>query len=152
MSNLFTKFWRLISSWRGVVDEDLPLGDLKAGALYSIYNGDESGGYGAVKILVLEPPIVHIRVYRNTFAVRPAEINPSELTLGAISIDALEEGGTVTPQDEELGFGIGHMPIHLRDFLYGWQPVFLMNSPVAEDELEGYEIWRREGGGVWGGL
>jgi hypothetical protein len=131
---------------------DLPSQNLKAGALYSVFNGDESGTFGVVKVLVLEPAVVHIRVYQNTFPTRPGHADPATLSLGGLSLEDLQDEEKLDEKLETHRFGIGHMPLAIRDFVYGWQPVFLEESPVTEEELEGYEYWKREGGGVFGGL
>jgi hypothetical protein len=154
MSGFFKKLFGGFGAKHEQDDAELPIGDLKAGALYSVYNGDESGEFGVVKILVLEPPAVHICVYKNNFATRPEHVDPASLALGieaGVFENALEED-KIEEMFAAEGFGIAHMPVHLRDFIYGWQPVFIMDSPVTEDELEGYNIWKQEGGGVFGGI
>lgn len=137
----------------GKRNNDIPIGDLKAGALYSIYNGDETGEFGVVKILVIEPPAVHICVYNNNYPERPATIDPDTLKLG-IEASVLEKAlaeDKVGEMFASQSFGMAHMPVHLRDFVYGWQPVYVMDMPLTEDDLEGYNIWKREGGGIFGG-
>src|SRR5947207_9603396 len=75
--------------------------DLKVGGIYSVEN--DNGRFGVVKILALEPSIVHIRIYTNSFATRPERIDPSTLYLGSILDD-----------DE---FGIGHVPLSRNGFV-----------------------------------
>lgn len=120
---------------------------LKAEALYSIYNGDASGQFGVVKILVLETPIVHLRVYKENFDTRPTTLEkPDPPGIGANDIGvALNK--FLLPQ----GYGIAHLPVHVRDFVHGWKPVFIKDSPVTEVELEGYREWQKKGGGIFGG-
>ena len=103
------------------------------GGVYSIDNGD--GKFGVVKILKLEPGIVHVRVYKNKFATRPTTINLDELSLGSIK--------------DKDGFGMGHLPISEKDF-NGWKAVVLTKTEVKADELEGYNLWKEAGGGVFG--
>ena len=52
------------------------------GGIYSIDNGD--GKFGVVKILKLEPGVVHVRVYKNKFAARPTSVQLDELSLGSV--------------------------------------------------------------------
>jgi hypothetical protein len=120
---------------------------LKIGGLYSVYDGDERRTFGVVKILVLESDAVHLRVYHNTFAMRPQSIDPATLTLGSLDLNALDDVDL-----DNYKFGIGHMPLALKDFLYGWQPLLLMTLAVTDEELEGYRYWKEAGGGVFGGL
>ncbi|HEY1375981.1 MAG TPA: hypothetical protein VGF55_04270 [Gemmataceae bacterium] len=104
------------------------------GGVYSIDNGD--GTFGVVKVLKLEPGVVHIRVYRNKYAARPTSVELSDLSLGGF--------------DDPGGFGVGHLPISANN-VAGWRPVLLAETQVAEDELEGYRLWKESGGGVFGG-
>ena len=95
------------------------------GALYAVKNDD--GKYGVVKILVLEPDAVHIRAYQQTFPARPTWIDPSSLTLG--------------PFTDKEHFSIGHLPLSRASFSE-WQPTFISQQSVSEDELEGYKLWK----------
>jgi hypothetical protein len=115
---------------RGPVDQPLT-----AGGVYSTNNGD--GSFGVVKVLVEDPSTVHLRLYQNRFTQRPESVDPATLNLGSTD-------------DEDGGLGIGHLPLARRDFL-GWRPVLLMKQSVSEDELEGYQMWKEAGGGVFGG-
>jgi len=103
----------------------------KVGALYSI---TDEKGYRIAKVLVIEDDVIHVRVYKQAFSERPATIDPSNLTLGTIH--------------DADGFGMGHLPINPRKF-DSWRPAFLMDTTLAEDELEGYREWKAAGGGVW---
>lgn len=103
------------------------------GGVYSIDNGD--GEFGVVKILKLEPGIVHVRVYKNKFSSRPRAIQLDDLSLGSI--------------EDKDGFGMGHLPISENDF-NGWKAIWLASSEVKPDELEGYQLWKEAGGGVFG--
>ncbi len=106
--------------------------ELKVGGLYSVDDGD--GVFRVVKILVLDSSAVHIRMYANEFSTRPETVDPSSLTLGSM--------------DDENGFGIGHLPLSREQFVKE-QPVFLSQTPVTEEELEGYQMWKDGGGGVF---
>jgi hypothetical protein len=154
MASFFSKLFGGGRARRDPPDEELPTGDLKAGALYSIYNGDETRSFGIAKILVLEPPAVHLRVYNGHYAARPDHVDPETLSCGIPMdvFDGAEQGDNFEQFLATGDFGIGHMPVHLRDFLYGWQPVYIMDSPVTDEELEGYQIWKEDGGGIFGGM
>jgi hypothetical protein len=106
--------------------------EYKIGGLYSVISGD--GNYSVAKILALDEEAVHVRLYKNKFRSRPQAIDPSILALGSIY--------------DEDGFGMGHLPLSREGFA-GWQPIFLTQTSVTEEELEGYEIWKEDGGGVW---
>jgi hypothetical protein len=105
----------------------------KEGGIYSIDNGN--GSFGIVKILKLDPGIVHVRVYRNTFPFRPFAINTHELTLGRV--------------DDPQGFGMGHLPMSEASFR-SWNAALLAETAVSQEELEGYNMWKQAGGGVFG--
>jgi hypothetical protein len=66
----------------------------KEGGLYCIPSDD--GSYGIVKVLKVDSVGVHIRRYSNRFDQPPAQVEESELLLGAFDADA------------DGGFGVGH--------------------------------------------
>jgi len=107
--------------------------ELQEGSLYSIV--DSEGKVKVVKILVIDPDGVHIRLYRNAYAERPQRVDPASLALGK-------------PDDPE-GFSIGHLPVTKAVFQRS-DPVFIQQVIVLEDELEGYKMWREGSGGYWG--
>ena len=106
--------------------------DIKAGWLYSVKSGDSQ--FGIVKVLVLEPEAVHVRLYKQRYSSRPHEIDESILFLG-----------TMFDPD---GSGIGHLPLSHQAFAAS-EPEPIKASPVQPSELEGYEEWKKAGGGVW---
>jgi hypothetical protein len=104
-----------------------------AGDLYSIVYGN--GSFVVAKLLVVEPSTVHLRIYKNKFPDRPDDVDTSALELGTIhDID---------------GCGIGHVPLATKEFS-GMSPEFIKHVGVDRDELDGYEEWKEEDGGVWG--
>lgn len=116
-------------------NDTAPEPELQVGGLYSVNSGD--GKYGVVKVLALDPSAVHLRLYKNKFNTRPEAVDSSTLSLGSMN------------DDDEEGFGIGHFPLSRRDFTK-WQPVLLSQETVSEEELEGYNMWKEAGGGVFG--
>jgi hypothetical protein len=106
---------------------------LSAGDICSIESG--SGGFGIVKILDLEPGTVHIRLYKEKFASKPDLIDATGLSLGTVH--------------DEDGFGIGHLPLSARNFAH-WEPMIIGHEEISPEELEGYNLWKESGGGVWG--
>ena len=86
------------------------------------------------KVLVVDPGVVHVRVYKNRFESRPDSVDVTALTLGTIH--------------DADGFGMGHLPISTENFT-SWQPVFLVADGVSEKELEGYNMWKEAGGGAF---
>lgn len=109
------------------------LPDLQVGSFYSVDDG--KGSYKVVKVLVIEPGVVHIRLYANTFASRPGKIDTTQLTLGSI-------------ENKEAGIGIGHLPLSSKGFT-NWEPKFILPGTVNSEELDGYEEWKKAGGGIW---
>jgi hypothetical protein len=106
--------------------------DLMAGGLYSTEDG--KGQFGVVKILVLEPDAVHVRIYKQKFTSRPAGVDPASLTLGKLG--------------DKDGFSIGHLPLSRQTFA-SWQPVFISQQSVSDSELEGYRTWKEAKGGIF---
>jgi hypothetical protein len=100
-----------------------------AGDLYSTREGN--GQFSVVKILVLEPQAVHVRIYKQRFSSRPASVDPASLTLGKI--------------DDKNAFSIGHIPLSRKTFA-SWNPVFISQQSVSDGELEGYKMWKEASG------
>ena len=97
------------------------------GQLHSVrWHGD--GSFNVAKILVVDERGLHVRVYAESFAVRPQAV-PAALEVGS-------------PYDGEA-FGVGHVPVTVAEF-EGWQPTLLATEPVAEDELDGYRHWKAD--------
>ncbi len=105
----------------------------KIGGLYSIEF--EPGEYRIAKILALDPGVVHLRIYKQSFSSRPASVDSASLTLGTIH--------------DKDGFGLGHLPVTPKQFAY-WEPVFLRQEMVKVDELDGYKMWKESKGGAFG--
>ena len=105
---------------------------LKAGAIYSVEDGE--GAYRVAKILVLDEQGVHVRLFKNTWNERPAQIEISELSLGSV-----HDGEDV---------GLGHLPLTKKAFA-AWRPILVQSGTVAKDELDGYEMWKEGGGGYF---
>ena len=103
----------------------------RVGGLYSTDNG--KGQFSVVKILVLEPDSVHVRIYQQKFSSRPTSIDPTLLTLGKLG-------------DER--FSIGHLPLSRKTFA-SWEPVFISQQSVSEPEREGYKTWKEAKGGLF---
>jgi hypothetical protein len=108
-----------------------PRSELFEGGYYSIIDGNR---FGIAKVLKIDPEIVHVRIYKEHFTQRPRSIDPSQLTLGTIK--------------DKDGFGMSHLPLRAATFRRN-EPVFITHSPVTENELKGYEMWKELQGGVW---
>jgi len=104
--------------------------ELVAGGLYTVES--EPGKFGAAKLLVYEDGICHVRLYREEYPSRPATLDPTKLTLGGA--------------DDKEGFSLGHVPLREESFR-AWKPVLAGKAEVKEEELEGYRIWKKDGGG-----
>jgi len=107
--------------------------ELKVGGLYSVNDGE--GSYRVAKILALDDSAVHIRLYKNKYPSRPQTVDLSTLSLGSIN--------------DKDGFGMGHLPLSRKAFA-NWQPIFLFQSAVTDEELEGYRMWKEDHGGIFG--
>jgi hypothetical protein len=105
----------------------------KVGGLYSVDDGE--GAYRVAKVLAMDENGVHVRLYKNRFTQRIIEVDEGTLALGTIN--------------DPDGFGMGHLPVSRKTFA-GWKPVFIRQSTVSQEELEGYELWKEGGGAVFG--
>lgn len=103
----------------------------RVGGLYSTDDG--KGQFNVVKILMLEPDVVHLRIYKEQFPSRPTTVDPNSLTVGKLG-------------DKE--FSIGHLPLSPRSFA-SWKPIFMSQQVVQDSELEGYRLWKEANGGVF---
>jgi hypothetical protein len=106
--------------------------DWRVGALYSTADG--KGQFSVVKILVLEPNAVHVRVYKQRFSSRPTSVDPASLTLGKL--------------DGKEAISIGHVPLSRASFA-SWEPVFITQQSVSDSELEAYRTWKEAKGGLF---
>ena len=101
---------------------------LVAGGLYSVV-GD--GDFRVVKVLAVDgDSVVHLKVYRNRFDSRPANVDVSMLKW---DID-MNDLSTI---------GIGHLPLALNGFLDD-EPVFIQQDVVTPEEMEPVNSWRYE--------
>ena len=110
--------------------------ELRAGGLYSVDDGD--GTFSVVKILVLDDSAVHIAIYVNKFPTRPTTIDPSALTFGSIDDENVEDEG----------IGMMHLPLS-REVFERDRPVFISQTSVTAEELEGYNMWKEAGADVF---
>lgn len=100
----------------------------------ALYITGVTGPFEILKVLKVEPGIVHIRIYKNKFDQVPGKIDLGSLMLGTIH--------------DKDGFGVGHLPLSDQEFS-SWKPRFLQSALVLPEELDGYEIWKTSKGGVW---
>jgi hypothetical protein len=96
----------------------------KAGELYTFYDEDDAAFF-VVKVLVVDKDAVHARVFDTPFKSAPTEVETSQLE-----------------------WFVGHTPLD-HDVLAELKAVKIGVEAVTEDELEGYRIWKDEGGGVF---
>jgi hypothetical protein len=109
-----------------------PATDPVEGGIYSAVSDPQKGTYGIVKVLKVEIAAVHVRLYAGEHKTRPTQVNPGELKIGTMA-----EGG-----------GMGHLPLSHRVFA-AWKPVRITTAAVDRSELDGYDEWKKAGGGVW---
>jgi len=105
---------------------------LRAGDVCSVRSGREA--YAIAKVLARDPGIVHVRIYKEKFQCPPERIRTTQLSLGTI--------------DDTDGFGVGHLPVSEGEFGL-WGPVIIGREEISIEELEGHQMWKEAGGGVW---
>jgi hypothetical protein len=79
---------------------------------------DSERGFRVAKVLAIDPGVVSIRMYKQTFDERPPNVDPAKLSLGSIN--------------DADGFGIGHLPLDAPTFR-SWEPQFLQRSSLTDD-------------------
>ena len=109
-------------------DYVLNIAILQPGDVYSVAGEHD---YGVVKVLAVDPDVVHLRLYKNRFPQRPKTVKLNTLTIGTV--------------DDMDGPGVGHAPISKAAF-EKWQPVLVTRTKLTADELEGYNLWKRTAG------
>jgi hypothetical protein len=94
---------------------------VEVGGLYSVVRAGET--FGVVKVLAHQPEVdaIYARIFSARARKRPA-------------IDWFE-GQEPGDLDEELGVGIGVLPVTSRVFAF-WQPAFLFAQEITEAERE----------------
>ncbi|MBO9703491.1 MAG: hypothetical protein J7604_25005 [Sporocytophaga sp.] len=101
---------------------------IKAGSICTIEDGE--GKFGIVKVLVINDQEAHVKIYKNKFDRRPAQVDIKTLSLGSIN-------------NMEGGFGIGHVPLERSGF-DNWKPISIGFEEVTQDDLVGYEMWKNQ--------
>ena len=96
----------------------------RAGALYSV------DGFKIVKVLVVDDAGVHFRLYENWFKRRPGRNELATLDLGS-------------PIHDEDSLVIPHV-LHTRSEFRRWEPCFITNHAIVDEELNGYREWQQE--------
>lgn len=107
---------------------------LVEGGLY--YTRNENDSYSVFKILKVDDGGLHVRLYSNQFSTPPSQVDESTLCMAGIDREPSET------------LGMGHAPISNQSFA-GWNAVFLQQSTVRNDELEGYRMWLDASGGYF---
>ncbi|MCL4506703.1 MAG: hypothetical protein M1140_11860 [Chloroflexi bacterium] len=112
---------------------------LAPGAFYSV-PGSAAGTYQVIKVLALDDYGVHVCLYGNAFAHRPAIIAPDLLETAPFFSMAPEDAG------QEWPLSVGHLPLLVRTFI-GMRPSYITQAGVMADELDDYHEWKEAGGG-----
>ena len=104
-----------------------------AGLLVSVLA--EENAYAVMKVLVVEPRGVHVRLYVERFKRRPTR----ERQLKTLTVLKFRK-------DLPTPFSADHMALKVNSY-DGWKPEWLSESSVTNDELRAYDRWRRTGDG-----
>ena len=107
---------------------------LLEGGLYAMPK--EKGKYLILKVLKLDEHGVHVRLYSNVFDAIPEKIDEASLSMAGLD----------RKPNEELG--MGHVPVSNKSFKT-WGAIFVQQSTVSKEELEGYQVWLEAKGGYF---
>jgi hypothetical protein len=108
----------------------------------------KDGSYGVLKVLAVDEAAIHVRLHSNRFAEPPIEL-PHGLELIGLGPDHRERRQRGEPAEIPANLGIGHFPQSREAFRRTPGLELIAVVPVAPTELEGYELWREGGGGVF---
>jgi len=106
--------------------------DLAPGDVCSIRSGESA--FGAIKILLIDQHVIHVRKFKNRFPQRPYDINPASLSIGTIN--------------DPDGLGVAHLPVSAAGFA-SWMPARICRQEVTDEELEGYRCWLEDQNAVF---
>lgn len=98
---------------------------IQEGGIYLYFDSEEEA-HCLVKVLKHEKDIVHLRFYDFESKKRPKEID-----------------------FQKIDWVIGHLP-YSEEAFYLLKPELIKVFPVTPEELEGYEEWKADQGGVFG--
>jgi hypothetical protein len=126
---------------------------IEPGAYYAIRYDEES--YKVLKVLAVDeaeekPYGVHIRLYGRRFEQSPTMVgDPKELDVVAKA----QPGQSMTVGHALAALNpaemtMGHLPYTYEAFLR-MEAQFIQSGTVAEEELEGYQVWKENSGGYW---
>lgn len=90
--------------------------------------------FSIAKILAKSGNVVHVRIYKEKFAIRPESVEMRALSLGSMN--------------DRDGFGVGHVPLSCATF-GSWLPVKFRSDPVTDDEFIWVTEWEKSGGSAW---
>lgn len=123
---------------RDRVIDDAPGVDWREGALYAV---PDDGRYQVVKVLRIDQIGAHVATFSNRYDQLPHSVDESTLYRRGFAEDFsdLHSGEPM---------GIGHLPLS-SDTFAGWQPMFIQQSSVRDDELTGYRSWLESSGGYF---
>ena len=117
------------------------------GDIFATYKGEK--GYQLLKVLDIDIAygVIHLYFYRGSYAEVPSADEIEDL------IAKRNEGRTSTSFSDMLQemansdyYEIMHIPLALKGFLAD-RPIFIKQSEVKEEELEGYRYYLEEMGG-----
>jgi hypothetical protein len=104
------------------------------GAIY--VTPQEDGTFHPLKVLKTDEFGVHLRLYSNSYTSLPQLIDESTLYLAGIG------------REPGVRLGMGHIPVSYDSFT-AWRALFIQQSTVDPDELDGYEVWKEAEGGYF---
>lgn len=87
---------------------------------------EEEGAFGVTKVIAVDEAGVHLRTFDKAYRRRPKEVDTARLP-----------------------WSIGHVPVAME----AWNDMpreWVGREAVRKAELEGYEIWKEAGGGIFG--
>jgi hypothetical protein len=119
--------------------------DPSIGEMFASRGAD--GAFIVLKVLAVDPVAIHVRIYSNRYDEIPAA-PPRDLELLGLGPDLAARVRRGERIDAPGRLGIGHLPLS-RNAFHEMRGRLIGVVPVRAEEMEGYEVWRQAGGGIW---
>jgi len=133
---LITCCLSLLACGDGSGDAWQPPQKVLAGDYYSVMLSDrDDSEFAILKVLAVDRPLIHIRLFAGTYKTRPSDVALEELSMGDMT----------APISKPDARGVPHEAVREKDFLH-WKPVLVGHAELSADEQSTLNAWRTENG------
>ena len=111
--------------------------DPKVGEYYA-FNAS-AHGYKVLKVLDVQPDLIHVCYYNNIFKERPGKADMQSLYFAPYNSTV---GAYVDGDKSQTRMGRKHVPLTKENWKH-WNAELIDTGTVTADELAEYEIWKK---------